>query len=69
MKQNRIEARMIIKYMVQCITKRLNMYSCAGPPRGGSAGAHEFKQVESCFLNNNSSIHFCCTDSSLLMAQ
>jgi hypothetical protein len=29
--------------------------------------AHEFKQVESCFLNHNSSIHFCCTDSSLLM--
>jgi hypothetical protein len=21
------------------------------------------KQVESCFLNHNSSIHFCCTDS------
>ena len=24
------------------------------------------KQVESCFLNNNSSIHFCCTDSFLM---
>jgi len=41
-----------------------------GPLRGGSArrrpGAHEFKQVESCFLNHNSSIHFCCTDSLLM---
>jgi hypothetical protein len=42
---------------------------------GGSAGPHELllrvqtnKQVESCFLNHNSSIHFCCTDS-LLMIQ
>ena len=39
--------------------------------RGSQPGwgpiAHEFKQVESCFLNHNSSIHFCCTDSSLLM--
>ena len=24
------------------------------------------KQVESCFLNHNSSIHFCCTDSLLM---
>ena len=24
------------------------------------------KQVESCFLNHNSSIHFCCTDSFLV---
>ena len=24
------------------------------------------KQVESCFLNHNSSIHFCCTDSWLM---
>ena len=24
------------------------------------------KQVESCFLNQNSSIHFCCTDSLLM---
>ena len=24
------------------------------------------KQVESCFLNHNSSIHFCCTDSFLM---
>ena len=24
------------------------------------------KQVESCFLNYNSSIHFCCTDSFLM---
>jgi len=24
------------------------------------------KQVESCFLNYNSSIHFCCTDSLLM---
>jgi hypothetical protein len=23
-------------------------------------------QVESCFLNHNSSIHFCCTDSLLM---
>ena len=42
--------------------------------RGGSAGAHELllrdqtnKQVESCFLNHNSSIHFCCTDSLLMI--
>ena len=39
--------------------------------RRGSAGAasraHEFKQVESCFLNHNQSIHCCCTDSSLFM--
>ena len=28
--------------------------------------AHEFKQVESCFLSHNSSIHFCCTDSLLM---
>ena len=45
----------------------INEDSYSGPQRGGSAGAHEFKQVESCFLNHNSSIHFCCTDSSLLM--
>jgi hypothetical protein len=39
----------------------------SGPLRGGwwSAGAHD-KQVESCFLNHNSSIHFCCTDSLLM---
>jgi len=42
------------------------------PLRGGGGqpgrhpGAHEFKQVESCFLNHNSSIHFCCTDSLLM---
>ena len=24
------------------------------------------KQIESCFLNHNSSIHFCCTDSLLM---
>ena len=24
------------------------------------------KQVENCFLNHNSSIHFCCTDSFLM---
>ena len=38
--------------------------------RGGQLrqcpAAHEFKQVESCFLNHNSSIHFCCTDSLLM---
>ena len=41
---------------------------------GGSAGVHELllriqtnKQVESCFLNHNSSIHFCCTDSLLMI--
>ena len=26
------------------------------------------KQVESCFLNHNSSIHFCCTDSFLSLS-
>ena len=46
------------------------------PPEGGgggSAGGHEIllrvqtnKQVESCFLSHNSSIHFCCTDSLLM---
>ena len=46
----------------------------AGPLSGGRGGqpgwhprADEFKQVENCFLIHNSSIHFCCTDSSLLM--
>ena len=43
----------------------------AGPLSGGQPGqcpgADEFKQVENCFLNHNSSIHFGCTDSSLLM--
>ena len=34
---------------------------------GRRAGSHEFKQVESCFINRNTTIHFCCTDSSLLM--
>ena len=34
---------------------------------GRLPGAHKFKQVESCFLNHNSSILFCCTDSSLRM--
>ena len=38
-----------------------------GSQPGWGPMAHEFKQVESCFLNHNSSIHFCCTDSSLLM--
>jgi hypothetical protein len=37
---------------------------------GGQPGphpeAHECKQVESCFLNHNSSNHFCCTDSLLM---
>ena len=51
--------------------------SYAGPLRGGGGvshpRAHELqlkvqtnKQVESCFLNQNSSIHFCCTDSLLM---
>jgi hypothetical protein len=31
----------------------------------GSAGIQTNKQVESCFLNHNSSIQFCCTDSLL----
>jgi hypothetical protein len=38
-----------------------------GGQPGWRPGAHEFKQVENCFLNHNSSIPFCCTDSSLLM--
>jgi hypothetical protein len=38
-----------------------------GSQPGWGPMAHEFKQVESCFLNHNLSIHFCCTDSSLLM--
>jgi hypothetical protein len=29
-------------------------------------GPETNKQVESCFLNHNSSIHFCCTDSLLM---
>ena len=33
---------------------------------GRHPGDHEFKQVESCFLNHNSSIHCCCTDSLLM---
>jgi hypothetical protein len=50
------------------------MYLQPGPLRGWGGGqpgrrplAHEFKQIESCFLNHNSSIHMCCTDSFLLM--
>ena len=31
-------------------------------------GAPRGPWVESCFLNHNSSIHFCCTDSSLFMS-
>ena len=35
-----------------------------GGQTGRGPGAYGFsKQVESCFLNHNSSIHFCCTDS------
>jgi len=37
-----------------------------GVSRGGAPGPMSLggtnKQVESCFLNHNSSIHFCCTD-------
>ena len=29
-------------------------------------GPETNKQVESCFLNHNSSIHFCCTDTFLM---
>ena len=29
-------------------------------------GPMTIKKVESCFLNHNSSIHFCCTDSLLM---
>ena len=41
-----------------------------GVSRGGAPGSMSLggpnKQVESCFLNHNSSIHFCCTDSLLM---
>jgi len=46
-----------------------------GPLRGGVSRGNTLwtmssggpnKQVESCFLNHNSSIHFCCTDSLLM---
>ena len=33
---------------------------------GGAPGSMTNKQVESCFLNHNSSINFCCTDSLLM---
>jgi hypothetical protein len=33
---------------------------------GGQPGPMINKQVENCFLNHNSSIHFCCTDSLLM---
>ena len=51
----------------------ISQYTLGGRPteRGGQPGrrpgAHEFKQVESCFLNYNSSIHFCCTDYLLMI--
>ena len=34
--------------------------------RAGAPVPMTNKQVESCFLNHNSSIHFCCTDSLLM---
>jgi hypothetical protein len=37
-----------------------------GVQPGRRPGVHEFKHVESCFLDHNSSIHFCCTDSLLM---
>jgi hypothetical protein len=37
-----------------------------GGQPGGRLGAHEFRGPTSCFLNHNSSIHFCCTDSLLM---
>jgi hypothetical protein len=37
-----------------------------GEEGGGSAGPMINKQVENCFLNHNSSTHFCCTDSLLM---
>jgi len=37
-----------------------------GFSRGRRPGIREFKRVESCFINHNSSIHFCCTDSLLM---
>jgi hypothetical protein len=37
-----------------------------GGQPGRRPGAHELKQVESCFLNHNLSYHFCCTDSLLM---
>jgi hypothetical protein len=33
---------------------------------GRRPGAHEFRGNFSCFLNHNSSIHFCCNDSLLM---
>jgi len=39
--------------------------SRGGAPRPMSLGGPN-EQVESCFLNHNSSIHFCCTDSLLM---
>jgi len=43
----------------------------SGPLRGGisrcgAPGPMTNKQVESCFLNHNSSIHLCCNDSLLM---
>jgi len=37
-----------------------------GISRVGAPGTMTNKQVESCFLNHNSSIHFCCSDSLLM---
>ena len=53
------------------ISISLNRDTSMGPLRptereGGSAGIQTNKQVESCFLNHNSSIQFCCTDSLLM---
>jgi hypothetical protein len=46
------------------------MLSQPGPLRGGQPGPMSLggqnKQVESCFLNHNSLIHFCCADSLLI---
>ena len=49
----------MLKY--KCIDRDIT-YSCMY-----LYGFFLLEQVESCFLNHNSSIHFCCTDSSLLM--
>jgi hypothetical protein len=38
----------------------------AGVSRCSDPGPMTNKQVESCFLNHNLSIHFCCTDSLLM---
>ena len=51
------------------IVRYIYIYNYPGPLRGGmvsrgdAPGPMTNKQVESCFLNHNSSNHFCCTDS------